>query len=233
MPLLPRFHVGQPSSGFRNPSCLWSPLEATPSAPEVPKVPRILVPLPTFLRDRVWPSASRLPVLDESLESVPFDPAPGPAAPTADVMGHFRHLVSNRIQAARDAPPGRVARSFAVGRIARKPRGTDRSHVGPWALSRSRAEPSARAEATSPLRKMAIAMLEQRSDGGPGDRGGMGAPAGHRFCADAVVGYCRKATPGRRPGSSGIPPARRPPGPGVIETGGRRNDVTFPRTRRV
>jgi len=68
-------------------------------------------------------------------------------------------------------------------------------------------EPNDRLGATSPPRKMDIAMMEQRSHGDPGDRGGMGAPAGHRFCADSVVGYCRKRTPGRPPGSSGIPPA--------------------------
>jgi len=45
-------------------------------------------------------------------------------------------------------------------------------------------EPNDRLGATSPPRKMAIAMMEQRCHGGPGDRGGMGVPAGHRFCAD-------------------------------------------------
>jgi hypothetical protein len=79
-------------------------------------------------------------------------------------------------------------------------------------------EPNDRLGATSPPRKMAIAMMEQRSHGDPGDRGGMGAPAVHRFCADAVAGYCRKRTPGRPPGSSGIPPATPPHGPGGIET---------------
>ena len=39
--------------------------------------------------------------------------------------------------------------------------------------------------------------------------------------------------PGVAQGQAESPPARRPPGPGAIETGGRRNDVTFPRTRRV
>jgi len=53
---------------------------------------------------------------------------------------------------------------------------------------------------------MAIAMMDQRSHGDPGDRGGVGVPTGHRLCADAVVGYWRKRTPGRAPGSSGIPP---------------------------
>ena len=45
----------------------------------------------------------------------------------------------------------------------------------------------------------------------------MGAPAGHRFCADAVVSYYGKATPGRCLGSSGIPLATPPHGPGAIE----------------
>jgi len=47
----------------------------------------------------------------------------------------------------------------------------------------------------------------QGSRGGPGDRGGMGAPTGHWFCAATVVGDWRKGTPGREPGSRGIPPA--------------------------
>jgi hypothetical protein len=41
----------------------------------------------------------------------------------------------------------------------------------------SREEPKDRLGATSPPRKMAIAMIEQKSHGGPRDRGGMGAPA--------------------------------------------------------
>jgi hypothetical protein len=39
-----------------------------------------------------------------------------------------------------------------------------------------------------------------------GDRGGVGVPMGHRFCADTVVGYWRKRTPEHPPGSTGIPP---------------------------
>jgi hypothetical protein len=45
-----------------------------------------------------------------------------------------------------------------------------------------------------------MAMLEHRSHGGPGGRGGMGAPAGRQFCADWVVGYCPKRTPRALPG---------------------------------
>jgi hypothetical protein len=48
---------------------------------------------------------------------------------------------------------------------------------------------------------------EQRIHGGPGDRGGVGVPTGHRFCADAVVGYEGKRAPQGSPGSSGIPSA--------------------------
>jgi len=43
---------------------------------------------------------------------------------------------------------------------------------------------------------------EQKSHGGPGDRGGVGVLAGHRFCADSMVGYWRKRTPGRPRGQA-------------------------------
>jgi len=59
----------------------------------------------------------------------------------------------------------------------------------------------------------------------------MGAPAGHRFCADAVVGYCWKRTPGGPPGSSGIPPATPPHGPGAIEMRLARGGQGGPSTR--
>jgi len=121
---------------------------------------------------------------------------------------HFRHLASGRIPSARDAQPHSAARYTESGRIARKPRGIDRSQAVHWGLSSSLPRGAERPiGGDSPPSKMAIAMMEQRSHGGPGDRGGMGAPTGHRFCADSVVGYWRKGTPERAAGSRGIPPA--------------------------
>jgi len=133
---------------------------------------------------------------------------------------HFRHLASGRIPSARDAQPVRWTGTPSwAGSPGSREGSIDLTPCTETAAVPSGEEPNDRLGATSPPRKMAIAMLEQRSPGDPGGRGGMGAPAGHRFCADAVVGYCRKRTPGRPPGSSGIPPPTPPHGPGAIETG--------------
>ena len=115
--------------------------------------------------------------------------------------------------------------------IARKPRGIDLTPYTETSAVPSGEEPNDRLDATSPPRKMAIAMLEQRSPGDPGDRGGMSPPAGHRFCADAVVSYYGKGTPGRCLGSSGIPPVAPPHGPGAIEMRLARGGQGGPSTR--
>ncbi len=60
--------------------------------------------------------------------------------------------------------------------------GEDSTYLGTLPLSSPCAQPDPRcARRSAPC-------------GGPQDRGGMGAPAGHRYCADAVVGYWRKVT---------------------------------------
>ena len=111
-----------------------------------------------------------------------------------------------------------VARCIELGRIARKPRGTDGSHAVLGDLSsslpRGTERPIGRDFAPKENGYSTDRTKEPRWPGGPWWDG---RPRGHRFCADAVVSYYGKGTPGRCLGSSGIPPVAPPHGPGAIE----------------